>query len=365
MIRLARPSISENAINKVSDVLRSGNLVQGEFVKEFELKLQKYLGVENAIAVSSGTAALHLSLLSLEIGAGDEVIVPNFTFPATANVVELVGAKPVFVDITLEDYCIDITKIEKVITSNTKAIIPVHEFGLSADMDPILKLAKKYNLEVVEDSACALGAEYNGNKTGTMGTIGCFSLHPRKAITTGEGGIVVTNNNTLAEKIRALRNHGISIFNSQIDFLYAGLNYRMTDFQAVIGIDQLKIINNLIENNLKIAELYDEELKNLDWLKTPKFKNIKKPVYQTYFVLLEENISQKKVISKLKDNNIESNIGAYALNLLSFYRKKYDFPQNRFPNSERAFKTGIAIPMGQHLKSENILYISKTLGEII
>jgi len=177
MIRLAKPHIPDGAIAAVIEVLKSGDLVQGKYVKEFEQKLMEYLDIENAVVVSSGTAALHLSLIALGIGQGDEVVVPAFTFPATANVVELVGAKPVFVDINLDDYCIDAKKIAKVITERTKAIMPVHEFGQAAKMDDIAQIAHKYNLRVVEDAACALGTEFNHQKVGTFGDFGCFSFH--------------------------------------------------------------------------------------------------------------------------------------------------------------------------------------------
>lgn len=209
MIRLTRPYIPDEAIEKCIEVLRSGNLVQGLYAEKFEQAISDYLDVKHAMVVSSGTAALHLSLIALGIGPGDEVIVPAFSFPATANVVELVGAKPVFVDIKLDDFCIDASFIESVITNNTKAIIPVHEFGMPANMKPVLKLAEKYKLFIIEDAACALGAEYENRKAGAFGNLGCFSFHPRKAITTGEGGVVVTNDISLAEKIRAIRNHGI------------------------------------------------------------------------------------------------------------------------------------------------------------
>ena len=188
MIRLAKPEFSDETIRSVLSVIKSGDLVMGEYVSKVEQFLESYLNVENAVLVSSGTAALHLSLLSLGIGAGDEVIVPAFTFPATANMVEAVGAKPVFVDIALDDFCIDCEKIEASISSKTKAIIPVHAFGQPANMEAVLDIAKCHGLFVIEDAACALGAEFENVKVGAYGDLGCFSFHPRKAITTGEGG---------------------------------------------------------------------------------------------------------------------------------------------------------------------------------
>jgi len=362
MIRLAKPYISEEAMQRVVEVLRSGNLVQGENVRQFEEKLEQYLNVKHVVVVSSGTAALHLSLLALDIGIGDEVIVPAFTYPATANVVEIVGAKPVLVDITLDDFCIDISKIEAVITDRTKAIIPVHEFGQSADIDPILAIAKQYNLMIVEDAACALGSEYKEQKAGTFGNLGCFSFHPRKAITTGEGGAIVTDDQELAEKVRSFRNHGISVFNDKINFEYAGLNYRMTDFQAVLGIAQLNEIDFLINHRIKMAEVYDENLKSIDWIKTPIRMDGRKSVYQTYHIMIEANIDRNGLITTLKKNGVETNIGAYALHMIKYYREKYNYQEQDFPSALNSCQYELALPMGMHINISDVQYIYECLS---
>ena len=354
MIRLSRPYIPEEAYEKVIDVLRSGNLVQGKYVEQFENELKDYLGVEHAVLVSSGTAALHLSLIALGIREGDEVIVPAFTFPATANVVELVGAKPVLVDINLDDFCIAPELIEAAITPKTKAIIPVHEFGQAADIKEIIKIAEKHNLFVIEDAACALGTEFNNKKCGTFGIIGCFSLHPRKAITTGEGGIIVTNNLKIAEKIKALRNHGIQYNDKGMDFVYAGFNYRLTEIQAVIGIEQLKIIDELIEKRIQIAKMYDNILSDINWVKTPKLFKERKMIYQSYHILLNENINRNNLIKYLRDNNIETNLGAQALNCLEFYKNKYKYLCSDYPNATRCFTSGLVLPMSYNLSIDDI-----------
>ena len=342
MIKLAKPYILERAIDKATEVIRSGNLVQGKYVEEFENALCNYLNVKNAVVVSSGTAALHLALLVLDIKKGDEVIVPAFTFPATANVVEIVGAKPIFVDINLSDFCIDTSKIEEKITSRTKAIIPVHEFGQAAKMDDIMNIARKYNLKIVEDAACALGAEFENKKVGTFGELGCFSFHPRKAITTGEGGVIVTNNDKLAEKLKILRNHGISYKDGKVDFIAAGLNYRMTDFQAALGLIQLAEIDNIIEQRIRIANLYDDKLSSNNKIKIPfKYKN-RKAIYQTYHIIISDKINRDKLIKKLKENGIETNLGAQALPCLTYYKNKYNLRKNDFPNALKAYKKGLA-----------------------
>lgn len=363
MIKLAQPYIPENAIEKISEVLRSGNLIQGKYVLEFEKELQHYFKCEHAILVSNGTAALHLSLFSLNIGIGDEVIVPAFTFPATANVVELVGAKPVFVDIKLNDYCINTDEIERAITRKTKAIIPVHEFGQAADIVKIKDIAQKHHLKIIEDAACALGTEYNGQKVGTFGELGCFSFHPRKAITTGEGGVIVTNDPDLAGKLRTLRNHGIIINNGKQDFITAGFNYRMTDFQAVLGLYQLLIIEELINQRIDTAKLYDELLKNIPWITTPPLFENRKMVYQTYHILLEERLNRDLLIQHLRNNGIETNYGAQALTELSYYKNKYSPIIENFIKAKQAYQCGLALPLGKHLNEGDIEYIVWALSE--
>ena len=361
MIQLAKPDIDDKAINRVVQILKSGHLVQGEHVRRFETSLKEYLGSNHAILVSSGTAALHLSLMALNIGPGDEVIVPAFTFPATANAVELVGAKPVFVDIGLGDFCIDTQKIEACITSKTKAIIPVHEFGQPADMEGVASIAAHHNLKIVEDAACALGAAINGKKIGNLGDLACFSFHPRKAITTGEGGLVVTQDKQIENRIKTLRNHGILAQKEGIDFLEAGLNYRMTDLQAALGPEQLACLDDTIATRLKSARLYDDLLSSIDWIMVPETFPGRKMVYQSYHIMVDSMKSRDGVIAYLKNCGIEANIGAYALNRLSMYRNKYQLKDNDFPNAVAAFTRGLVIPMGQHVGSEEIQTIADAL----
>lgn len=357
MIKLSKPYIPEETYKIVIEVLKSGLLVQGKYVEQFEVQLKEYLGIEHVVLVSSGTAALHLALISLGIKEGDEVIVPSFTYPATANVVELVGAKPVLVDITLDDFCINVELIEKAITPRTKAIMPVHEFGQAADIESIMKIAEKHNLFVIEDAACALGTEFNNKKCGTFGNIGCFSLHPRKAITTGEGGIIVTNDLHIAKKLKAYRNHGIQYNDKGMDFVYAGFNYRLTEIQAVIGIEQLKIIDKLIEKRIQIAKMYDNLLTGISWIKTPKTFIERKMIYQTYHLLVDKDIDRDHLIKYLRNNGVEANYGAQALNCLSYYQNKYRMDKNLMPMSVNAYKKGIALPMSYDISETEVLYI--------
>ena len=303
-----------------------------------------------------------MALLALEIKKGDEVIVPAFTFPATANVVELVGAKSVFVDINLSDFCIDTSKIEKVITNKTKALIPVHEFGQPSKMDAIVNIAKRYHLKIVEDAACALGAEFENQKVGTLGEFGCFSFHPRKAITTGEGGLVITNDNELAQKVRVLRNHGISYKDGKVDFIAAGLNYRMTDFQAVLGISQLEDIDKIIIQRIETASKYNNRLKKANWIKTPHVYENRKMVYQTYHVVLDDK-DRDELVNYLKAHKIETNLGAQALHCLTYYKNKYTLNESDFPNAVKAYRKGLALPIGKQLNQKDFDKVVQILIE--
>ena len=261
-IPLASPDINEQDIDCVVSVLKTGMLIQGIQVQALEKSFSDFINCKKAIAVSNGTATMHLALKALGIGIGDEVIVPAFSYVATANVVELVGATCVFVDIDINTFNIDIFKIEEAITAKTKAIIPVHEFGLACDIESIMKIAVKYNLFVIEDAACALGATQNGKYAGTFGKFGSFSLHPRKSITSGEGGILVTDDTTMDKKIRQLRNHGIEMEDGIMNFVEAGFNYRLTDFQAALANSQMQRISEKITYKQELAEVYFNEIKN-------------------------------------------------------------------------------------------------------
>lgn len=365
-IPLASPNITENEIEAVAEVLRSGNLVQGKNVAELETRVADYLNVKHAVAVSSGTATLHLALVALEIGADDEVIVPAFSYVATANVVEIVGAKCVFVDVEKDTFNINVSKIEKAITPKTKAIIPVHEFGLACDIAEIIEIAEKHDLFVIEDAACALGAEENDKKVGTFGTIGSFSLHPRKAVTSGEGGILTTDNDNLAEQFRILRNHGIQINDGKPDFIAAGFNYRMTDFQAALVLGQFTRIEEIITYRNDLAKIYFAELKNTKNIKLPTIPSGKRHTWQTFHTVVSENINRDDLIEKLKTRGIGTNYGAQCIPFQTFYSKKYNLDCEReFPNSLRAFQKGLALPLYEKLNADDIIFVSNAINELL
>lgn len=364
MIRLSKPFFPPEAVETATAVLKSGNLVQGEYVLKFEKELSAFLNVKHTVVVSNGTAALHLSLLSLGIGPGDEVVLPAFTFPATANVVELVGARPVFIDIGLDDFCIDTAKIEQAITPKTRVIMPVHEFGQSAYMDEIMQIAGSHGLAVVEDAACALGTEFQSRKAGTFGIMGCYSFHPRKAITTGEGGAIVTNDDNLASKLRILRNHGIEQIDGFNDFSLAGFNYRMTDFQAALGYCQMSEINHYIRKRIEIADQYSSGLSGCTAIKTPTVFPDRTNVYQTYHVLVDGRFNRDILKKKLFENGVETNYGANALQVLKFYKEKYGLKPGDFPNALHSFRQGLALPISLYIGYREINYVCDQIKSI-
>ena len=296
-VPITRTNLLDSEINSLLEPLRSGWLVQGPKVKEFEEKWSDFTCANHSIAVTSCTSAMHLSLAAMGFGVGAEAIVPAFTWISTANVVEHLGGKVVFCDIDLNTFNINIAEIESRITERTKVILPVHLFGLAVNMDLIRKLAQKYSLHILEDAACGFGAKYKGKHVGTFGDVGCFSFHPRKAITTGEGGMVTTNKPELAKKIRCLRDHGAAKSDLQrhlgpkpyllADHPEAGFNQRMTDIQAVLGSAQMNRATEIVATRRKLAKNYDDAFSGLDWLKIPFSHADYEHSYQSYPCLFQ------------------------------------------------------------------------------
>jgi len=363
--------------------LESGWVVQGPLVKQFEELWSEFTGAEHSIAVTSCTTALHLSLFALGIGPGDEVILPAFTWIATANVVEHLGGKVVFCDIDLETFNIDYHQIEGLITPNTKAIVPVHLFGLSIEMDHILELAKKHNLFVVEDAACGFGAKYKGQHVGNFGNTGCFSFHPRKAITTGEGGMITVNDSDLAHRMRTLRDHGASMSDIQRhygakpfllpDFAFAGFNYRMTDIQASIGVTQMRRATEILRARQRIAKKYDELLSNLNWLAVPRTPHGLSHGYQSYVCLFrgeeinthnfkEIHAQRNELMEYLQIRGISTRPGTHSVPDLDYYRTKYSLAPQSCINAWMADQSSIALPIFPALKYQEIDYIHKSLA---
>jgi dTDP-4-amino-4,6-dideoxygalactose transaminase len=368
MIPLISPKINFNKVKKgLKKILESGILTKGPKVKQFEEMVARYVGSKYAFSTTSCTTALHLSLAASGIKRGDEVLVSDFTFPATANVVVQQGARPVLVDIDLDTYNMDLKDLEKKITKKTRAIIPVDAFGCPVDMISIMEIAKKYKLFVIEDAACALGAEYKNKKSGSLGDVGCFSFHPRKSITTGEGGMITTNNDKLAKKISILRDHGGVFLKEKgfYSFEVAGFNYRMTEIQALIGICQMKNIDRIISQKRKLAKIYSRKLANIEGIRIPKDIPEGKHTFQSYVVLLGEGINRNKVIQKMKKRGIETTLGTYALHAQPFFMRNYGYKDGELKNSFEAFKRTLTLPLYSGLTIKQIDYIVDNLKNII
>jgi len=360
MIRLTIPAIDEECLESVREVLETGFLVQGERVAAFESAIADYLGCEHAIAVNSGTSALHLSLLALGICDGDRVIVPAYSYPATANAVVLCGAEPVFVDIEPDTFNMDPAALQETLEglataddAPAEAILPVHTFGQMADMERIVELAAGCNVPVLEDAACALGAIWGTKRGGTWGVGGCFSFHPRKAITTGEGGMVVTGDAVLASLLRELRNHGLDPDAAVPDFIAPGFNCRMTEFQAALGTVQLARMEELIEARRQRAAVYNELLDSTDVLPqaTPAGSD---SVYQSYVVTLpvEGAAARDTVIALLRAKEIEATIGTYHIPMTTYYRRQFRFEPGDFPVTDDVFARSLTLPLHDKLTRE-------------
>lgn len=363
-IPLSRPDIREEDIARAADVLRTGMLVQGPRVREFEQAVSDLLGQVHTRAVSNGTAALHLALVALGIGPGDEVIVPAFSFVATANVVELVGATPVFVDVDLATYNVDSEGVAAAVTDRTRAIMPVHEFGLACEIERVVAIAAGRGIPVIEDAACALGAMSGSRHVGTFGTFGCFSLHPRKAVTSGEGGLVVTGDAHLAQQIDLLRNHGISEIDGAKEFVAAGFNYRMTEFQAALVDSQLRRLTQNLEYRARLAAAYHAQIVN-PAVALPTIPAGKVHTWQTFHVLLDTAIDRPAAMRCLQEAGIQTSLGAQCIPAQVYYRTKYGFDGAReFPNAHRAWRHGLALPMSENLSLDDVAYVAEHINRL-
>jgi dTDP-4-amino-4,6-dideoxygalactose transaminase len=357
-IKLIEPFIGEEEIQGVEQVLRSGWLTQGEKTREFEESVRKYVGVKYSFATTSCTTALEMALRALRIGPGDEVIVPDFTHPATGNIVAWIGANPVLVDVDKSSYNIDAQETEKAISKRTRCIIAVSWGGNPLDMKPINELKDEHGLSVIEDAACSLGAEYDNKKTGTMADITCFSFHPRKVITTGEGGMAVTDDPMLAERLQKLKMFGMETKNGEIVFTQIGTNCKMSDILASIGVEQMKKIDSIINRRIELAAYYDELIAKTDMLRPPSKKKNVKHTYQTYAVYVEREGARNKIIEDLRKNNIETQIGTYALHLQPSYNETRKV--GKLDRAEKLYRSLLALPMCHSMtKKDQELVVSE------
>ncbi len=375
-IPITKPVFDQAEVDAIQEVLRSGWVVQGPQVARFEQMMAEFTGSRFAVATTSGTTALQLALCAAGIGSGDEVLLPSFTFIATANAVEYTGARPVFVDIDLDTFTMDPSLLEQALARrrSTRCVVPVSLFGLCADMNAINTMAGKHNLTVIEDAACGLSAFRDGHHAGTEALAGCFSFHPRKAVTTGEGGMVITDNAQLADKIRKMRNHGAS----QIDlerhlneggsllpnYDMLGYNYRMTDIQGALGVVQMGKVRTVLDQRREAAVRYNQLLKDASFLRLPNTPEGMIRAYQSYVCLFGAdqfdfgtteppdweliarlNRDRNRMMARLEAEGIAVRQGTHAVHTLGYYRNKYGIAPHDYPNSYIAGRLSITLPL--------------------
>lgn len=371
-IPITKPYLGEEEKQLVSEVIESGWISQGPKVAEFEDRFARAVGAKFAVATTSCTTALHAALSASGIGAGEEVLVPSLSFIATANAVLHSGATPVFIDIDPETCNIDINKIEQAVTERTSAIMPVHQMGLAADIDPIKKIAEKNALLIVEDAACAIGSEYKGKRIGGHGNTACFSLHPRKIITTGEGGMITTDDPELAAKLRRLRHHGMSVSDLERHsaervvierYPEIGYNYRMTDMQAAMGIVQLNRLPYLIKERRELAMRYDSELDGNSHIRVPEVPSYAFHNYQSYWIEILQSSPLKRdmLMTELLKKGIATRRGIMAIHR----EESYSGHGISLPETERISDNTLLLPLYPSLTHEEQAYVIQCLKEIL
>jgi len=363
MIPVARPLLGKDEFEAVREVLEAGELIQGKRVKLFEEKFSEYICVKHSVAVSNGTTALDLALKTLNLSSKDEVITSAFSFVASANCVLYQGAKPVFADINPKTFNIDPSDVAKKITNRTKAIIPVHLFGQPADMKLLEEIADEHKVVLIEDAAQAHGAEYRKRKVGSIGAIGCFSFYPTKNMTTGEGGVITTNNNSVAEKVRLLRNHGQAY---KYQHVILGYNYRMTEMSAAIGLVQLMKLDSLNEIRRENAKTLMDGIRGIKWLTAPYVADGVKHVFNQFVVRVEENcpLERDKLVEHLKNLGI----GVSVHYPMPIYKQplylELGYRKTNCPRADDASKHVLGLPVHPAITKRDIAHIVDALKEI-
>jgi perosamine synthetase len=374
-IQIALPDVDEAEWYALREPLMTGWLTQGPKVEAFENAFASRHHAKHGIATTSCTTALHLTLAALEVGPGDEVVVPAFTWVATANVVVACGAKPVFVDVDRTTFNIDVRELSSRLSQRTKAIIPVHLFGLCADIDTLSALAP--GVPIIEDAACAAGSTYRGRSAGALGLAAAFSFHPRKSITTGEGGMVTTSDDTLADKLRIIRNHGASVSEEQRhkgprpyllpEFNLLGFNYRMTDLQGAIGLVQLGKLDKFIKERQYWAEYYKKELAPVSWLRTPSVPAGYSHGWQAYVCYVVQDKApcpRNTIMERLQSRGISTRPGTHAVHALGYYRSKFGYKPEDYPAAWDCECCSIALPLHNRMKQEDYELVVGAIREL-
>jgi perosamine synthetase len=367
MIPVCEPTLTGREKEYVNECLDTNWISSGgKFIEEFEKKFSEYCGVKFGSGCSNGTTAIHLALAALGIGKGDEVIVPDFNIIAVSNAVLYTGAVPVFVDSELKTWNMDVDKIEENITDKTKAIIAMHTYGCPSDMDKINEIAKKHNLKVIEDAAESHGADYKGRKTGSLGDVGCFSFYANKIITTGEGGMVLTNDPEVDAKVKLLRNHAFT----EPRFVHndVGFNYRITNIQSAIGVAQMEKIDDFRDKRIANAKMYNEELKGVEGVTTPPECPYGTNVYWMYGIMIDPDkfgFGKDEVMKLLKEKGIETRSFFFPMHSQPVYKEDSDIDcDGVYPVSEQLYEQGLYLPSSSHLTPEQIKEVCDALKSL-
>jgi dTDP-4-amino-4,6-dideoxygalactose transaminase len=364
-MRLNIPLTGAPEVEAVREVIESGYLTQGAKTAAFESSIRDYTAARHATAVSSATTGLHLALVALGVSRGDEVVIPAFSFPATANAVIQQGAVPVFVDIDEDTFNLDATLLEAAITERTRVIMPVHAFGLCSDMDAINRVAARAALPVLEDAACALGGTYDGRHAGTLGTAGVYSFHPRKIITTAEGGMITTDDDDLAARISVLRAHGAVRGELYMEFVDAGFNYRLSDVHAAIGLAQMGRIEEIVKGRRRAASQLTERVRGIGGVRPPIEPVGIAHTFQSYVVLLDDDIDRDEVIRRMRHRDVETTLGTYGMHLQPYFRERFGIEDASLPHTTRAHHQALTLPLYPQLQGDDLDTIADALRSSI
>ena len=363
-IPIAKPQFHEDDLARIADSLDRGWVGMGPHVAEFEKRFATYAKVPSAVSCSSGTTALHLALVAAGVGPGDEVIVPSFTWVSSVNTILYQGATPILCDIDLDTYAMTPAALEKSITSRTKAVMPVHLFGCAAPMAPIMELAKQHELAVIEDAACALGTWVGEQHAGTIGDFGTFSFHPRKTITTGEGGMVLADSETKLAALKTFRNHGI---NASGIVEAVGFNYRLSDLQGALGVGQMDLLPAFLEERLLMAQRYIESLKEFDRLTLPSVPHDTQHSFQAFVCRLhgEQQHTRDRLMRLLGERGVQTRPGTHAVHMLDWHRSQLTFQPNELVNATAAHEQTIALPLYPGMTTSNQTFVIEQLAHCL
>ncbi len=364
-IPMASPEIDESDVQAVLEVVRSGRLALGPKMVEFEQAVAEYVGVPYAIAVSSGTAGLHLVVRALGLGEGDEVLVPSFTFAASVNVLLMERVRPVFVEVEPETFCIDIDDLQRKITPRTKGIMVVDTFGHPAEWNALNEIAERHNLVLIDDCCEALGAEYQGRKIGQFGDAGVFAFYPNKQITTGEGGMIVTRNEKLAKQCRSMRNQGRAEMGAWLEHQILGYNYRLDEMSCALGVSQMKRLEQCLQKREQVAQTYTRYLQQYDWVRPPVVKPYVRMSWFVYVVLLAEGLDRDRVIAGLEAQGIPARGYFAPIHLQPYIREMFGTREGDLPKTEAIAKRTLALPFHNNLSEEAIRVVAKNLERVV